>query len=285
MTNITDPPTEAAPPAYGDHVASPGASVTHGFPNGYFIIRHLSTNRVLDLGGSATADNSEVFLWPEKEGSLVEELRDPGAHNQVFFIDHTGALCSRVSGHAIDVQDGALVLRHRRPYAPPFPNKYSHPLPTFSYDARTNIICATFACDPNYPNPLYPLTAESSSAAWRSRDYVLASVPMKAPPSILDSAHSFLLNAASQLQLLPGRQGEQFDIAEDEVLDADRADDEDVNDDNSGERWRHAKLVSLPLGWNDKTGKGGGGKRDRERRRWMVVPLVRRGGTPRNSHS
>lgn len=30
--------------------------------------------------------------------------RDPQANNQVFFIDTSGALCSRASGHAIDIE-------------------------------------------------------------------------------------------------------------------------------------------------------------------------------------
>jgi len=283
MRMITTEPSDT-PPAY-NVAGGPGPSVTHGFPSGYFIIRNLSTTRVLDVSGAAMADGSEVVLWQEKEGSLVEGLRDPRANNQVFFVDHTGALCSLVSGHAIDVQDGALVLRHRRPYTAPFPNKYSHPLPIFSYDARTNLIRATFAADPAYPDPSSPAVAEAESAdAWRGKDFVLTSVPMKAPPSLIDSASNFFMSAASQLQLLPSREGEDFDIAEDDILDADRRDDEDVNDDNSPERWRHAKVVPLPLGWNEKTNIGGGGKRDRERRRWLVVPLVK-GKTPRNSQS
>ncbi|KZO92336.1 hypothetical protein CALVIDRAFT_540977 [Calocera viscosa TUFC12733] len=279
---ITTEPSDK-PPAY--NATGPGATgVTHGFPTGYFIIRNLSTNRVLDVGGSATADGSELFLWPEKEGSLVEGLRDPGANNQVFFIDHAGALCSLVSGHAVDVEDGIPVLRHRRPYTAPFPNKYSHPLPIFSYEARTNIIRATFATDPAYPSPSSPAAAESSADAWRSKDYVLTSVPLKALPSIIDSASNFFLSAASQLQLLPSRDGEQFDLDEDDVLDADRRDDEDVNDDNSTERWRHAKIIPLSLGWNEKASVHGGGKRDRERRRWLVVPLVK-SKSPRLSQS
>ncbi|KZT54329.1 hypothetical protein CALCODRAFT_499950 [Calocera cornea HHB12733] len=266
----TEPESSDKPPAY----AATGG-VTHGFPSGYFIIRHLSTNRVLDVGGSATSDGTELFLWPEKEGTLVEGLRDKDANNQVFFIDHTGSLCSLVSGHAVDVQDGTPVLRHRRPYTAPFPNKYSHPLPIFSYDARTNIIRANFATDPAYPDASSPAEAESSANAWRGKDYVLTSVPLKAQPSIINSASNFFLSAASQLQLLPSREGAQFEVDEDDVLDADRGDDEDVNDDNSAERWRHAKIVPLPLGWNEKTSIRGGGKRDRERRRWLVVPLVK----------
>jgi DDB1- and CUL4-associated factor 11 len=66
-------------------------------------------------------DGTEVVLWPEKESSLVEGtygmtldvmmyssdiigMRIPESNNQVFFIDTSGALCSRSSGHALDVE-------------------------------------------------------------------------------------------------------------------------------------------------------------------------------------
>lgn len=37
--------------------------------------------------------------------SLAEAgFRDPNANNQVFFVDTAGALCSRSSGHAVDIE-------------------------------------------------------------------------------------------------------------------------------------------------------------------------------------
>ena len=94
-----------------------------GFPPGYFVIRSVATNRLLDVKGDSVEDGTEIVLWPEKEGSLVEgpfvlvcqtifyiELihtsgfRNPNANNQVFFIDTAGFLCSRSSGHAVDVE-------------------------------------------------------------------------------------------------------------------------------------------------------------------------------------
>lgn len=95
---------------------------TYGFPLGYFVIRSAASNRVLDVSDDSIEDGADVLLWPEKESSLVESLsfsrqhtstrltiahsgfRDPNANNQVYFIDTSGALCSRSSGHAIDVE-------------------------------------------------------------------------------------------------------------------------------------------------------------------------------------
>lgn len=92
----------------------------HGFPHGYFVIRSVATNRLLDVQGDCVEDGTEIVLWPEKEGSLVEGplvpiikpfvlihapgFRDPNANNQVFFIDTAGFLCSRSSGHAVDIE-------------------------------------------------------------------------------------------------------------------------------------------------------------------------------------
>lgn len=45
---------------------------THGFPPGYFVIRSLATNRLLDVQGDSIEDGTEILLWPEKETSLVE---------------------------------------------------------------------------------------------------------------------------------------------------------------------------------------------------------------------
>lgn len=45
---------------------------TYGFPAGYFIIRSIACNRVLDVTQDDIEDGTEIVLWPEKETSLVE---------------------------------------------------------------------------------------------------------------------------------------------------------------------------------------------------------------------
>ena len=47
---------------------------THGFPPGYFIVRSVATNRVLDVHGDEMEDGAEIILWSEKETSLVESV-------------------------------------------------------------------------------------------------------------------------------------------------------------------------------------------------------------------
>lgn len=43
-----------------------------GFPAGYFVIRSVATNRLLDVTMDDIEDGTEIGLWPEKEKSLVE---------------------------------------------------------------------------------------------------------------------------------------------------------------------------------------------------------------------
>ena len=77
-----------------------------GFPPGYFIIRSVASDRLLDVTMDDTEDGTEIGLWPEKEKSLVDSqlrflyslagwwltalsakpetgFRDPAADNQV----------------------------------------------------------------------------------------------------------------------------------------------------------------------------------------------------------
>ena len=43
-----------------------------GFPSGYFIVRSVASDRLLDVTMDNTEDGTELGLWPEKEKSLVE---------------------------------------------------------------------------------------------------------------------------------------------------------------------------------------------------------------------
>ena len=43
-----------------------------GFPPGYFIIRSVASDRLLDVTMDETEDGTEICLWPEKEKSLVD---------------------------------------------------------------------------------------------------------------------------------------------------------------------------------------------------------------------
>lgn len=46
-----------------------------GFPSGYFSVRSLANGKMWDIHGNFDADGTLVYLWREKEKSLVEGLR------------------------------------------------------------------------------------------------------------------------------------------------------------------------------------------------------------------
>ena len=44
----------------------------YGFPHGYFVLRSVSSGRMLDVSSDSVQDGAHVILWPEKDNSLVE---------------------------------------------------------------------------------------------------------------------------------------------------------------------------------------------------------------------
>ncbi|KAF9446122.1 hypothetical protein P691DRAFT_804705 [Macrolepiota fuliginosa MF-IS2] len=270
---------------------------THGFPPGYFVIRSVATNRLLDVKSDYVEDGTEVLLWPEKETSLVESFRDPDANNQVFFIDPSGALCSRASGHAIDVEDGRLVLRHRRPISYPYPNAYSHPLPKFQYNAQTGEITIHFSHDPTYPlssppsspgtsmlrNRTSDLGLEIPAAAgnWRNKTHFLVSQPLRKPRTIIDDASEMITTAiVSPINFFSSAFGGKsaakpeevfdgnIDLKEEEVVEEERGEEGEV--DNSPELERRVRVIGIPNG-----SEGELGDKALKRRKWMVSSLRR----------
>ncbi|TFY60503.1 hypothetical protein EVG20_g7388 [Dentipellis fragilis] len=264
-----------------------------GFPAGYFVIRSLSSGRLLDVSEDLSDDGTEIILWPEKEKSLVETFRGPESNNQVFFIDVYGALCSRDSGHAIDIEgvqvarrvswyantrytdrctspDGRLVLRHRRPISKPYPNAYSHPLPQFHFSAQSGELTATFETNPEYP-------AHPTNSQWRVKSYHVTAMPMRKPRTFLDDASEALTSALrSPLSLFSGAArpdtsehvNEAFDLRPDELLEHDRGEAAEVDD--SPEAIRHVRVI----GMTEEEARGLGEKA-RNRRRWSVQSLRR----------
>ena len=47
---------------------------TYGFPPGYFVIRNVATNRLLDVQSDMVEDGTPIILYLETEGSLVEGM-------------------------------------------------------------------------------------------------------------------------------------------------------------------------------------------------------------------
>jgi len=253
---------------------------TTGFPPGYFIIRSVASNRLLDVTMDYIEDGTEICLWPEKEKSLVESVRDPGTNNQVFFIDTSGALCSRSAGHAIDIEDEeSLVIRHRRPVSQPFPNDYAHPLPRFVYSSKTGEISVQFACDPSFP-------PGASSQAWRSKTYLLVSIPKRKPRTILDDASDFFTSKllTSPMSLFTGSSASSphvkpdeisnrdtgIDLTEDEILEEDKGEEAEV--DNSTDLGRKVRIIEVPTAEKNMMDLLLSEKA-KKRRKWVVIPL------------
>ncbi|PIL31835.1 hypothetical protein GSI_06539 [Ganoderma sinense ZZ0214-1] len=248
---------------------------TYGFPQGYFILRSLATDRVLDVAQGLLEDGTCVILWPMTETSLVESMRKPDSNNQVFFIDTSGALCSRSSGHAIDVQDEGLVLRHRKPVTYPFPNPESHPLPRFAYHPSTREITVTFAFDPSYPAS--PTSRrESADGVWKTKTYYLSSVPVRKPPTLIDNASALLTAAvAGGMSLFgPTRTNAtpeevfdgQIDLNESDLAEQDRNEAEEIDD--SPDWLRPVKAIGL---MTEET--VGASDQAKLRRQWEILPL------------
>ncbi|KAI0094306.1 hypothetical protein BDY19DRAFT_880903 [Irpex rosettiformis] len=252
---------------------------TYGFPSGYFVIKNIATNRLLDVQSNGVEDGTGLILWPENESSLVEDMRRPEANNQVFFIDIYGALCSRSSGHAIDIENDRLVLRHRRPITHPCPNAFSHPLPRFSYDPETQHINITFEVDPTYPNSGNRATAIGN---WKDKGYFVTALPLRKSRTMMDNASEMFSNAITSPLSLFGSGGHsgppkgarpndifetgEFDLMENEILETDRSEEGEVDD--SPERYRPVRMVGLT-----KEDECIIGDKARKRAQWVVVPI------------
>ncbi|KZT02499.1 WD40 repeat-like protein [Laetiporus sulphureus 93-53] len=253
---------------------------TYGFPAGYFIIRSAATNRVMDVEMSWVEDGTNVILYTETETSLVESMRKPDCDNQVFFIDTSGALCSRSSGHAIDVEDGRLVVRHRRPVVHPFPNSYSHPLPRFSHDRQTHNINVTFAMDPSNTTSTSKSVRRTSVDAWKEKVYLLSSIPARKPRTVVDDASEMFTNAIASPLTFFGSFGKtrsgatpenvfssgDIDLREDEILEQDRTEEGEVDD--SPEKRREVRVLTLAKEELDAAS-----EKAKLRRRWIVTPI------------
>ncbi|KAG6851327.1 hypothetical protein H0H93_005725 [Arthromyces matolae] len=154
---------------------------TYGFPTGYFVIRNLSTNRVLDVKGDQIEDGTEIILWEETEKSLVEKNEE---------------------------------------------------------------ISVNFQSDPSYRH---------DSDAWKTRSYLLTSLPLRKPKTIIDDAALFISSAISApLSFLSGTKptphatpDEVFkgpiDLDENEVVEEDRSEEAEVDD--SPETGRKVRMV------------------------------------------
>ncbi|KAL1951408.1 hypothetical protein VTO73DRAFT_557 [Trametes versicolor] len=267
-----EPKTEMQLPATDTVVPLSVELNSYGFPQGYFMLRSFGTGRLLDVAQGHLEDGTEVILWPATETSQVESMRRPDSNNQVFFIDISGALSSRHSGHAIDVEKEKLVLRHRRPVSYPFPNVYSHTLPRFVYHPETKEITVVFASDPSFSAS----RRDSSSGAWKEKTYYLTSVPVRQPPTIIDNASALLNSAYTTSLSLFGKAGSkatpdqvfdgEIDLTENDLAEQDRNEAEEIDD--SLEPLRPVKVIALTA-----EEAANASEQAKARRQWEFLPL------------
>ncbi|TFK18937.1 hypothetical protein FA15DRAFT_674892 [Coprinopsis marcescibilis] len=135
-----------------------------GFPSGNFVILSLACSRVLDVKNSDSDDGTELILFPCKERTLDETLRNPWNNSQVFFIDEFGCLASKGSGHLIDLEEDRLVIRHRDPGDDDFP------FPVFSYNPTTREITVEVELEP-----------ENGEEEDLRETFILTSIPKRNP--------------------------------------------------------------------------------------------------------
>lgn len=132
-----------------------------------------------------------------------------------------------------------------------------------------------FSHDPAYPPPSF-----NSSNAWRSKTYVLSSVPLRKPRTIIDDASDFLSSAiAAPLSLWSGGSPQAqatpdevfngaIDLNEDEILEEERGEEAEVDDSPElGRSVRMLTLVNKTLDDWELVGKA------KKRRQWQITPL------------
>ncbi|KAH6917119.1 hypothetical protein BKA70DRAFT_1367634 [Coprinopsis sp. MPI-PUGE-AT-0042] len=267
-----------------------------GFPPGFFVIKNSANGKVLDVDSRTVEDGAEVHLWPEKEKSLVEGMRDPESDHQVFFIDSSGVLCSRYSGHAIDIEGDSLFLRHRRPITFPYPNKFSHPPPKFRYDARSGEISVHFDWDSNEPSEGSSSSNSASASAQAPRasrslpavnssnetKYILTAIPKRKPRTILDDASDFFTNTirnpmsflgASQAPLTKPEDvfNGSIELDDDDVLENERGEEAEVDD--SPELARRVRVIAVDPTEDLEFKSLAMNEQKRKRRTWDVYPI------------
>jgi hypothetical protein len=165
------------------------------------------------------------------------------------------------------------VLRHRRPISLPFPNAYSHILPRFSFSGASGEITVSFSHDPDYPAP-----SAAPSQLWKSKTYLLSSIPLRRPRTILDDASELISSAfASPLALFSGRPAQttleevydaDIDLHENEVIETERGEETELDD--SSEIARQVKVIfTMNKELDDKELS----EKAKNRRRWEILPL------------
>lgn len=134
----------------------------------------------------------------------------------------------------------------------------------------------TFAFDPSYPTTA---TAETAASTWKDKIFLLTSIPLRRPRTIIDDASEILTSAISMpLSFFSGRAAPatprpdevfssgDIDLREDEILEQDRSEEGEVDD--SQEKYRYVRVVGVA-----KEDEQIIAEKAKARREWVVMPL------------
>lgn len=152
----------------------------------------------------------------------------------------------------------------------PYPNTFSHPIAHFSFDPKIGQVSVLFNCDPVHHASDVATPAFSARQTHTSDRFILTSVPQRRPAGLMDNLSSFFSSATA---LATGRQVEatpedvfdgQIDLREDEIVEGDRGEAGEVDDDPVG--LRQVRVVRVREGARENANA-------MLRRRWEVLPL------------
>ncbi|KAI6160606.1 hypothetical protein EDD17DRAFT_1600181 [Pisolithus thermaeus] len=146
-----------------------------GFPTGRFRIRasgsphYYWTSRWYEA-----AEGNFLVLWSgfNKYSSVFHY------NSQIFFVNSAGHLCIE-GGLELDISGSSIILTGERQRMEPWPNPWSHPLPTFLYAAESKTITVKFYCDPlvsdKWPRP---------EREWKDKEFAVAATTVVSPQGL-----------------------------------------------------------------------------------------------------
>ncbi|KAI6011052.1 hypothetical protein BKA83DRAFT_4397620, partial [Pisolithus microcarpus] len=151
-----------------DHIifrtmTDPSPQKCTGFPTGRFRIRAAgSPHYYWTSQGYEAAEGNLLRLWG---GFNKFEIY---YNSQIFFVNSAGHLCIE-GGLELDISGSSIVLTGERQRTEPWPNPWSHPLPTFLYAAEPKTITVKFYSDPlvsdKWPRP---------EREWKDKEFAVA---------------------------------------------------------------------------------------------------------------
>ncbi|EGG05887.1 uncharacterized protein MELLADRAFT_72052 [Melampsora larici-populina 98AG31] len=256
----------APPPSYAEaHLLQPYQSTqsisphpfesSHHFPDGLFIIKNRSSEKVLDVRGGASDVGSEVIAYQMKRPVLIDGDLMHRKNNQLFFLDWHGCLCAANSRLTIDVDPNfGLFLSSPQPICSN-PNPSSHPPPQFLYDLQTRTISVQFSHDPTYSG--------ASLEQIHSVDYLLEVQPkskLEQPPptaTALEKLSEWIpftrsppLSNSSRTSPSTSTAASQLPSFQASVDFLNTSSDPDLDD--SSDPSREVRVVSVAPGWREK---------------------------------